>query len=130
MNFNSTTPIDITLQARDWHYLAFLMIGNSIYNDIVYNLKLQFQVGNPPSGQTNVTLLQEPLGDILRIFYTLHSSYGKEIGKATRNRFRTSLESISNQEITDFFTELDAIDISSESDQQEIGRKYLRGRLG
>ena len=130
MNFNSTTPTDITLQARDWHYLAYFMRLNSVFQDIIYNLKLQFQVGSPPSGQTNVTLNGEPLGQIISLFHQIHTGYGKEIGKNTRNRFRTSLESIGNQEITDFLSEIDAFDVSTESAQQEEGRKFLRGRLG
>lgn len=130
MNFNSETNISISLQAKDWHFLAGLMRGSEVYEDLEFNLKTKFQIPNPPIGTTLVQADNQYLGIILRLFYSCHITNGKEIGKNVRNRFRNALEALSLQEITNFLIELDLQDITIENGIQETGRKWLRGKLG
>jgi hypothetical protein len=130
MEFTSTTPTTLSLQARDWYLLGFIMKGDERYENLSLVLKNQFQVQNPPTGKTLVQVTNQPLGELLQLFYQVHDRYGKEVGKATRNRFRIVLETLATQEITDWLTALDAEDLLQENNRQETGRKWLRGRLG
>jgi len=131
MNFNSQTNIpSFSLQARDWHFLGMIIPTNPIYDDIEYNLKQKFQISNPPIGATLVSVENQYLGIIMNLFYNCHMNYGKEVGKNTRNRFRTALENLALSEITTILSEIDALDITMENYYQEIGRKFLRGKLG
>lgn len=128
--FSSTTNVSLALQARDWMYLASIMKGNEVYEDVMYNLKSKFQLQNPPTGATLVIADNQYLGVILSLFYANHQERGKEIGKTADNRFRIALIALNLPEITTFLTDIDTLEITRENDLQEIGRKYLRGRLG
>lgn len=127
--FSSTTNISLSLQARDWHYLASIMKGNELYEDLMYNLKGKLQIANPPIGATPVIVDNQYLGVILSLFYDNHQQRGKEIGKTADNRFRPALVALNLPEITTFLLDMDALELARENDLQEIGRKYLRGRL-
>ena len=126
----STTPTTLSLQARDWFYLSAFMRGFETYDGISFELKTQMQIANPPSGTTLVTINSHPLGKILNLFQEIYMNNGKEIGKSIVNRVRTALLNLGTQEITDYFTNLDSESIVLENNIQEIGRKWLRGKLG
>jgi hypothetical protein len=128
--FALTTPTTLSLQARDWHYLGSIIKGVDTYENLGFALKVKFQVEAPPTGTTLVEVAAEPLGTILLLFQQAHDREGKEVGKPTVNRFRAVLVALGTQEITDFFTAFDAMNTASENIRQEIGRKYLRGKLG
>ena len=126
----STTPTTLSLQARDWFYLAAFMKGNEIYDDISFELKGKMQVANPPSGTTLVEVTQHPLGKLLNLFEEAYRRNGKEVGKTTTNRMRAALLLLATQEITDYFSSLDTEAIAEENAYQEIGRRWLRGKSG
>lgn len=130
MKFDSQTIVSLSLQARDWHYLAAYMKNDDSQEDLFFNLKQKFHVISPPTGTTLVEADNQYLGVLLELFYKCSKREGKEIGKGTRNRFRTALETLSLQEITDWLTEFDAEETAAENIISETGRRYLRGRMG
>lgn len=131
INYYSTTEIPLlSLQARDWHFIASQMKANELFEDLSFALKTKFQVPTPPTGQVEVSVENQYAGQILSLYNTVQNGYGKEVGKSTRNRFKTALLALNIVEITDALAELDANDIAAENQITETGRKFLRGKLG
>ena len=126
----STTPTTVSFQARDWFYLSTFMRGFETYDEISFELKTKMQIANPPSGTTLVEVTSHPLGKLLNLFEEAYKRHGKEVGKNTTNRIRAALLDLNTQEITTYFTNLDIEALEEENTYQEIGRKWLRGKLG
>jgi len=133
--FNDQTNVpSFSLQSNDWFFLTSMIRGNDEqYDDMTTQLKQIQRTSDPaPSGSTTMAVTDTYLGVILNLYYLVEMKHGKEIGKTSRNRFRTALEAIqaTYPVITTFFTDLAARENSDENALVDIGRKWLRGKTG
>lgn len=80
--FNSTTPVTFSLQARDWNLLVGIMRTNlGDYEELLFNLKVKYQVPVSPSGTDLVEVTDQYLGPILFLCFELFNSLAKKSAK-------------------------------------------------
>lgn len=130
--FNDVTNVaTFSLQSNDWFILAMLMKNNlDRMDDLATQLKVLQRVQNPPNGNTLMAAINTYLGVYLNLYYMVETSFGKEVGKSARNRFKTALEAIAATypTITTFLADLAALEIADENAMVTAGRKWLRGK--
>lgn len=132
-HFNNTTPVtSFGLQSNDWQALAVYMAQDTFYDEIAMELKAALRVEGPPTGSTVINITSAQLGQLFKLFQQVEMREGKEVYKPVRNRFKTALEAVqvTYPAITTFLADLAADEVTRENEMREIGRKWLRGRLG
>jgi hypothetical protein len=122
-----------TLQCNDWFFAQSFMANNlAIFDDLVTQLKVQQRVEAPPSGTATMAVTNTYLGVIFQMYYNIEQGYGKEVGKAQRNRLLAVLQgaAATYPVITEFLADLAAEQATTQDSLVEYGRKNLRGKLG
>lgn len=127
---SATNVTTFELQWRDWFYLTPNM-GQDKYEDILYQLKLVQRNVNPPTGNTLGPVTNIPLGTILSLYHSLRfDASSRNIANNTFNRFTIVLNNLAGTypEIGSYLTDASTHETTVENDQQERGRKTLRGK--
>lgn len=129
----ATTPITISLQAKDWETTVSLIFGTSesSLRKLIYDLSAYYAANGNPQGNTliPITTKEKVLVRIFELYYgnTVSRLYN-DVGGSSIKRVMDAIRAANNAADNYIATELAAMDSRRNEEQntyRKIGREYI-----